>query len=65
MLPIVVLVFILNATIAPLESGLLIRFVIGSVFVVLGLTVFLLGVDIGITPLGKLTGIALAKTNNI
>ena len=64
-LPIVVLVFILNATIAPLESGLLIRFVIGSVFVVLGLTVFLLGVDIGITPLGKLTGIALAKTNNI
>ncbi len=64
-LPIVALVFLLNFTIAPMENSLLIRFVIGSVFVILGLTVFLLGVDIGITPLGKLTGLALAKTNNI
>lgn len=64
-LPITVLVFILNFTISPIETSLIIRFLIGSLFVVIGLTIFLLGVDIGITPLGDLTGSSLAKTNKL
>lgn len=64
-LPITVLVLILNFTISPIDTSLIIRFLIGSLLVVLGLTVFLLGVDIGITPLGNLTGTSLAKTNKI
>lgn len=64
-LPIIAIVLILNFTIAPISIPLLIRFLIGSLLVILGLTIFLLGVDIGITPLGSLTGLALAKTNKL
>lgn len=64
-LPITVMVLILNFTISPMETPLIIRFLIGSIFVVLGLTIFLLGIDIGITPLGNLTGSSLAKSNKL
>ena len=64
-LPITVLVLILNFTVSPLDTTLIIRFLIGSLFVVIGLTIFLLGVDIGIAPLGRLTGSSLAKTNKL
>ena len=64
-LPITVIVLILNFTISPMETSLIIRFLIGSLLVVIGLTIFLLGVDIGITPLGDLTGSSLAKSNKL
>ncbi|MFV0441241.1 MAG: DUF1538 domain-containing protein [Lachnospirales bacterium] len=64
-LPIVILVLILNFTIAPIDNVLLARFMIGSVFIIFGLTIFLLGVDIGVTPLGALTGTTIAKTNSL
>ena len=64
-LPITVIVLILNFTISPVGTTLIIRFIIGSLFVVLGLTIFLLGVDLGITPLGEHTGTSLAKTNKL
>lgn len=64
-MPITALVILLNFTVTPIETTLMVRFLIGSVLVVLGLTIFLLGVDIGITPLGGLTGSSLAKTNKL
>lgn len=64
-LPITVLVIILNFTICPLDTTLLIRFIIGSLLIIVGLTVFLLGVDIGITPFGSLTGSSVVKTNRL
>lgn len=64
-LPITVIVLILNFTISPLETSVVIRFLIGSLLVILGLTIFLLGVDIGITELGVLTGSSLAKMNKL
>lgn len=62
---IVILVLIFNFTIAPIGGTLIIRFLIGSLFIAVGLTIFLLGVDIGITPLGGMTGSSLAKTNKL
>ena len=64
-LPITIIVLILNFTVSPMDSSLIIRFSIGSLFVVVGLTIFLLGVDIGVTPLGSLTGTSLAKSNKL
>ena len=64
-LPITVLVLILHFTISPLDLTLMFRFLIGSLFIVIGLTVFLLGVDLGVTPLGSITGSSLAKTNRL
>ncbi len=63
--PITVLVAILNFTIAPVGSSAMIKFIIGAVMIVMGLSLFLFGVDISVTPIGNLTGAALTKTNKI
>ena len=52
-LPIIVLVLILNFTLTPLGGTLLVRFLIGCVLITLGLALFLLGGEIGFTPLGR------------
>jgi len=64
-LPITLIVLFLNFTLTPLEPQLLIRFVIGATLIILGLSIFLFGVDIGISPIGHLMGANLAKTNKI
>lgn len=64
-LPVTIIVLILNFTLTPLETSFLIRFLIGAVFITLGLVIFLIGVDIGITPLGNLVGDTLVKSNKV
>jgi hypothetical protein len=58
-------VLLLNFTILPIASNLNIRFLIGSVLIIFGLTVFLVGVDIGVTPFGGLIGTSLTKNNKL
>lgn len=64
-LPITIIVLILHFTITPMERPLLLRFLIGAVLVIIGLSIFLAGVDIGITPIGNVMGSTLAKTNKV
>ncbi|MEG0442618.1 MAG: DUF1538 domain-containing protein, partial [Carnobacterium sp.] len=64
-LPIVAIVFVLHFTIAPMETSLLLRFVLGALFIAVGLSVFLLGTDIGITPIGSQLGKGAAKSNKV
>ncbi len=64
-LPITIIVLILNFTLTPFEVPLLLRFLIGSLLVVIGLSIFLFGVDLGISPIGNLIGETIAKTNKI
>lgn len=64
-LPIVIIVTLLGITIIPIEGHLALKFAIGSVFVLIGLTFFLIGVDIGITPLGESIGNAIVEKNKL
>lgn len=64
-LPITIIVLILHFSLTPLEPFLLFRFIIGAFLIIIGLSIFLLGVDIGITPIGQSMGAALAKSNKI
>ncbi len=64
-LPITIIVMILNFTLAPLATPLLIRFLLGAFLIVIGLTFFLFGVDIGITPIGNILGSTIVKKNKI
>ncbi|WP_102347520.1 DUF1538 domain-containing protein [Bacillus sp. Marseille-P3661] len=64
-MPITVIVLLLNFTLSPLDPSLLIRFIIGAVLIIVGLAIFLFGVDIGITPIGQAMGSAIAKSNKI
>lgn len=57
--PIVVFVVILHLTLTPLGAEGLVRFLAGSVMVTLGLGLFLLGVNVGVVPLGESVGAEL------
>ncbi len=62
--PITLLVIILNFTLIPVETGVLIRFILGAILVIIGLGIFLFGAHLGIGPIGNLMGETIAKTNN-
>ncbi len=64
-LPVMAIVFLLGLTIVPLEPALLLRFFISGLLLIIGLTVFLLGVDLGIQPMGERCGAALTKKKNL
>ena len=63
--PIAIVVLILNLTLVPLGFPLVLRFFVGAILTIIGLSLFLLGVEIGITPMGSLTGSSLVKTNSL
>ncbi len=63
--PIALIVILLNFTLVPLGLPLILRFLVGAVLIVVGLSLFLLGVEIGITPMGSETGSSLVKTNKL
>lgn len=64
-LPITVIVMILNFTVAPLDISLIVRFLVGTVLIIIGLSIFLFGIDIGISPIGNAMGSTIAKTNKL
>lgn len=64
-IPIMMIVVLLNFTIAPLGAESLIRFLSGGVLVIIGLTLFLVGADIGIIPIGQKVGAALTAKRNL
>lgn len=64
-LPITLIVLILNFTLTPMPGSMVIRFLIGAVLIIAGLSVFLLGVDLGITPIGNHMGSFVTKSNKL
>ncbi|MCR5764713.1 MAG: DUF1538 domain-containing protein [Treponema sp.] len=63
--PVMAIVLLFGFTIVPLDKILLLRFVIGGILLFLGLTVFLLGVDLGIQPMGERCGAELTKKRSL
>ena len=59
------IVLFLGLFVAPLEKTLLIRFCTGGLFLIVGLTIFLLGVDLGIQPMGERCGAALTNRRSL
>ncbi len=64
-LPVTLIVVLLHATLTPLETAVLVRFLVGALLVVFGLTFFLLGVDRSIAPLGDLIGERIVRGNRL
>lgn len=64
-MPIIIIVMVLNFTIAPLAVPLIVKFLVGAGIIIIGLAIFLFGVDIGISPIGNIIGAKIAKTNKI
>ncbi|MFZ1822335.1 MAG: DUF1538 family protein, partial [Trichococcus flocculiformis] len=64
-MPITLLVVLLHFTLTPLETIDLQRFLFGALLIIIGLSIFLFGVDIGITPIGKFLGKGLARSGSL
>ncbi len=63
--PVAIIIIVLNITVAPVPLSTALSFGLGSVFVILGLSIFLAGVDLAIVPSGSLIGAALTRTRNL
>ena len=63
--PVVIIVIILNFTLAPLPGMLLFQFLLGAVAIVLGLSILLFGIEIGILPFGNQMGTSFLKSNSV
>lgn len=64
-LPITVIVILLHFTISPLETAMLQAFLLGSILVIIGLTVFLFGIDQGLDPIGRDIGNTLIHSKSL
>ena len=53
LVPVVVLVLIICFTIVDVSADVLVRFLVGSVLLLIGLTIFLWGVDLAMNPIGE------------
>ncbi len=63
-LPIVFIVLLLNFTLVPLGEEIVV-FLVSSVFLLIGLTGFLIGVEVGISPIGDHMGEGLARSGKL
>ena len=64
-IPIIILVLILNFTLAPMPLWSMILFLISAVLVVLGITLFNLGVDMSLIPIGEHIGSSLVQSRKL
>ena len=64
-LPVVIMITLLQFTIAPVETKLYIRFLWSTVFVVVGLFLFLLGIEYGFEQAGESIGKTVVKTGKL
>ncbi len=64
-LPIAIIVLILCLTIVPINSGTFLSFIVGVLFVVVGMGLFTLGADTAMTPMGEYVGNSIVRTKKI
>lgn len=64
-IPTFIIVVIIHLTVAPLPAMSFVSFIIGTLLVLFGLTIFLIGVDIAIIPIGDYMGKGIARSNKV
>lgn len=63
--PIYIIVLLIYLFVIDIPSSILLSFTIGTIVVLIGLTIFLTGVDVGIAPIGESTGKGIAQSNKV
>ena len=64
-LPIILIVLLLHFTIAPMTGAVLSLFIFGALFLVVGMSLFNLGADMAMMPMGEIIGENLTKTRKL
>jgi hypothetical protein len=63
--PLIIVVCILQVTLVKASAGLFTQFLIGSFMAIGGLTLFFMGLDIGIIPMGRFIGAELPRKGSL
>lgn len=63
-IPIAIIVLGLHFTIVPLDMDMLIKFLICTFIIIVGLGIFLMGAEIGVSQMGEIMGSSVAKSNS-
>jgi len=64
-IPITLIVFLLSITIVPLQTNIIMMFLFGSVFLIIGMGFFSLGADMAMMPMGENIGVSLTKSKKL
>lgn len=64
-LPIIGIVLVLCFSIAPIEPGILMAFLVGAVLLIVGMMFFTLGVELSMTPMGERVGTCMTQTRKL
>jgi hypothetical protein len=64
-IPVMAIVILLHFIMAPLPDGQLAQFLVGGALLILGLSIFLLGADLGMVPFGQRVGSALTRKRSL
>ena len=64
-IPIVAVVLVLSLTIAPIPTDLMLSFLLGTLFLVLGMGLFFSRAEMSMTPIGSKIGTSLTATKNL
>jgi len=63
--PLVVVVIILQFAVVRMPASIFTQFLIGAIMVIIGITMFLIGTEIGILPMGKVLGAELPRRGSV
>ena len=64
-MPIVAIVLVLCFSLAPVSPSILLAFLFGALFVMVGMMFFTLGAETAMTPIGEKVGAAMTRTKNV
>ena len=64
-LPVIAIVLVLCFSVAPISPGILMAFLVGAVFLMVGMVLFSLGVKMSMTPMGERVGTCMTKTKKL
>lgn len=64
-LPIVTIVLLLSFTVAPVPSSILLAFIFGGLLLIIGMTLFSLGAELAMQPMGEYMGGSITRTRKL
>ena len=64
-LPVTGIVLVLMLTLVPVEAEMMLSFLIGAIFLIIGMGLFTLGAETAMTPIGEYVGSKMTKSKNL
>ena len=64
-LPVTGIVLFLMVTILPVDAEMMMAFLVGAVFLIIGMGLFTLGAETAMTPMGEYVGLKITKSKNL